>query len=236
MTNLIRIATVLGVTASALAAPAAAQDTGPYAAAPVTAQDAGPYVVARAGVAVDSDLKFRDRDRTAPSTYPENVDFKPGFTGEVGGGYDFGAFRVEGTIGYSQVKLDRKRAGAGFADDGRVRALNLGVSGYFDIPTGSAVTPYVGGGVGASRVDARLARVGATPTAVSSFRDKDWGFQWHVDAGVGIKAAERTTVELGARYTRTSALRFDGANGAAATEFEPRLASTSVMLGIRQGF
>ena len=40
----------------------------------------------------------------------------------------------------------------------------------------------------------------------------------------------------GARYTRTGELRLDGVNGATATDFRPRLASTSVMLGVRQGF
>lgn len=208
------------------------------AASPVLAQDAdqGAYGVVRAGVAVDSDFRFKESNRAAPSTLPKNVDFKPGFTGEIGGGYDFGSFRLEGTVGYSKVKLDRKRAGPDFADDGRARALNLGVSAYFDLPVSETVTPYIGGGIGASRIDARLARSTLTPVATSSFRDKDWAFQWHVDAGLAVKAGERTTVELGARYTRNSALKFDGVNGATATEFNPRISSTSVMLGLRQGF
>ncbi len=217
------VAAAIGICAAA--SPSFAQDTG-----------TGAYGVVRAGVAVDSDAKFRDRDRAAPSSFPKNIDYKPGFTGEIGAGYDLGAFRLEGTVGYSQVKLDRKRAGTSFADDGRVRALNLGLAGYFDIPVSEAVVPFVGGGIGASRIDARLARASATPTSTSAFRDKDWGFQWHLDAGVGIKAAERTTIELGARYTRTSALRLEGANGVTATDFRPRLANTSIMLGVRQGF
>ncbi len=223
------VCTIAAAALCAVASPSFAQDAAPDAAT-------GAYGVVRAGVAVDSDLRFRDRDRAAPSTLPKNADFKPGFTGEIGAGYDLGAFRLEGTVGYSQVKLDRKRAGAGFADDGRVRALNLGVSGYFDIPVSETVTPFVGGGVGATRVEGRLARSIGTPAAVSAFRDRDWGFQWHLDAGVGIKAGDRTTVELGARYTRTSALKFEGANGARAAEFGPRLGSTSVMVGLRQGF
>lgn len=220
-----RFRVLLVLSLCAAASPALAQ-----------AEDQGGYAVARAGITVDSDMKFRERDRTAQSVLPANADFKPGFTGEIGAGYDLGAFRLEGTVGYSQVKLDRKRAGAGFADDGRVRAFNLGLSGYFDVPVSKTVVPFVGGGVGASRVDARLARAGAAPAASSAFREKDWGFQWHLDAGVGIKAAERTTIELGARYTRTSALRLEGTNGATAADFRPRLSSTSVMLGLRQGF
>lgn len=213
------------VGACAIASPSFAQEAQP-----------GAYGIVRAGVAIDSDFRFPDRDRRAPSNYPENVDFKPGFIGEIGGGYDLGAFRLEGTVGYSHVKLDRKRAGNGFADDGRARAFSVGVSGYFDIPASEAVVPFVGGGIGASRVDARLARIGGAPDSLSGFRDKDWGFHWHFDAGVGIKASERTTIELGARYTRTSALRLEGMGGATATDYRPRLSNTSIMLGIRQGF
>lgn len=222
----------LAVLAATAASPAAAQD----------ADRSGPYAVARAGVAADSDLKFKDRDAAAPSTVRRNEDLKPGFTGELGAGYDLGGFRLEGTVGYANASLDRDRAGgAGLSVDGRARQLTLGLSGYADIPTGSAITPYVGGGVGASRVDARLSRTGGTPAAGSRFSGKDWGFQWHVDAGVGIRAAENTTVDIGARYTRTSALEFQGLSGpvgagAVADGFKPRLSSVSALVGVRQRF
>lgn len=222
MHRTLAMAALLGAAAS----PALAQ---------VDADVRGPYGVLRAGVVADTDLKFRGDDAAAPSTFGSNADFKRGFTGEVGAGYDMGAFRLEGTIGVGQAKIDRKRNGLGFADDGRARTLNLGVSAYFDIPLGDTIVPYVGAGVGASRVNARLARTSATGTT-SAFNDKDWGFNWHVDAGLGIKASERTTIEVGARYGRISALRLDGFNGAQATDFRPRLVSTSVMLGLRQIF
>lgn len=220
------------VVAAAAAAPAQAQGE----------RAPGMYGVVRAGAALDSDLKLKKADVAAPATVRRDEDFKPGFTGEVGAGYDSGGFRLEGTVGYSNAELDQKRAAVtGFTSDGRAKALTLGLAGYADIPTGSAVTPYVGGGIGATRVDARFSRIGGMPAASSRFAGKDWGFQWHLDAGVGIRAAANTTVELGARYTQVSALDYKGfsgpvGTGAVADGFKPKLASTSVLLGLRQLF
>ena len=197
------------------------------------AQDEGPYGVVRAGVAIDGDLKPRDQ---APVILNDDIDFKPGFTGELGIGYKISNFRLEGTVGYTTAKIDSERSGGGFNPDDRVRSLNLGLSAYADIPVSDTIVPYIGGGVGASRVDVRLIRSLGTPATVARFYDKDWGFQWHLDAGVGIKAAERTTIELGARYTRTSSVRVDGFAGALPGEYRPRLSNVSAMIGIRQGF
>jgi opacity protein-like surface antigen len=217
------------------------------AAAPAHAQDervTGPYGVARAGVAFDGDARFRDRDTAAPATFERNTDYKPGFTGEIGGGYDFGGFRLEATVGYAQAKLDRENASeGGFTADGRTRSLNLGIAGYVDIPVGEVIVPYVAAGIGASRVDARLSRLGGTPAAGSRFDDKDWGLRWHADAGIGIRATPRTTIEIGARYTRVSKLEFEGQTGlatgtpvAVADSFRPRLDSVSGTLGVRHVF
>ena len=208
------------------------------AATPALAQtSSGVYGVVRAGAAIDSDSKFKDRDTAAPANVRKSEDFKPGFNGELGVGYATGPFRVEGTVGYTRATIDTKRTGA----EGRAKQLNLGLSAYADIPTGSAITPYVGGGIGASRVEADFARVGGTPAAGSRYSGKDWGYQWHLDAGVGIQVAEKTALELGARYTRTSALEYRGFSGpvgvgAVADSFTPRLASVSVLAGIRHRF
>ncbi|MBU0557522.1 MAG: outer membrane beta-barrel protein [Alphaproteobacteria bacterium] len=229
-----RIRTALVLTLAAIPSVAFAQDE----------PAKGAYGVVRAGVAIDTDARFPANDTTAPATIQRNTDHKPGFTGELGMGYDFGAFRLEGTAGYATAKLDSPRASAGgFVTNGRTKAFTLGLSGYLDIETGSAVTPYVGAGIGASRVDMRSSRLGGTPSAGSRFDDKDWGLNWHADAGVGIAAGRSTTIDIGARYSRTSKLEFDGRTGlvtgtppALADTFRPRLSSWSAMIGLRQAF
>lgn len=223
----------LSIMAAVAASPALAQT------ADAPAPDSsGAYGVVRAGAAVDSDFKFKDRDAAAPRNVRKDEDFKAGFNGELGIGYAAGPARIEGTVGYTRVSIDGDRTGGA---NGRSKQLNLGLSAYVDIPSGSMITPYVGGGVGASRVEANYARVGGTPVSGSRFSGRDWGFQWHFDAGLGVQVAQKTSVELGARYTRTSALEYHGFSGPVGTgaivdSFKPRLASLSVLAGIRQKF
>ncbi len=207
-------------------------------AAPAAAQSSekvtGPYVVARAGVAADTDAKLRENGAALGSLSRES-DFKPGFTGEIGGGYDFGGFRLEGTVGYTNAKLDRERQG-NVGADGRIRSVKLGIAGYVDIPVSDSVVPYVGAGIGASRVRTSLLRPGPTVAQDTRFAGRDWGLHFHVDAGLGIRLAPRTTLEIGARYMRTTKLEYDGGIGPSAQDFKPRLSSVSAMAGIRQVF
>lgn len=217
------------ISAAALAAATSAQAQ--------EANDTGVYGVARAGVSIDPRSKIDSGDLPASSTFDEKTKYKTGFTGELGVGYDFGLFRVEPTIGYTSNNLNREDAAVGgFDASGRTRSFQMGVSGYVDVPTGGIIKPYVGGGIGAARVDAKLSRLDSVTGAGSSYSDKDWGFLWHADAGVGVQVAPKTTVELGGRYTQTSSLRFDGQNAGVATSYEPKLRSFSGTIGIRRSF
>lgn len=232
----------------------------------------GPYAVARAGVQVDADLRLPKTPKTgpaaagqtpAPSIMPQGIDAKPGFTGELGMGYDFGGFRLEGTVGYDTASVNTKRlAEKGFRADGRVKSLDIGVAGYVDLNPGGSINPFLGGGIGASRVDATASRLidpapatapaaGARPApsaglAGTRINSRDWGFRWHLDAGVAFALTPETTLELAGRYTRTSSLTLNGTSSRLATatvpaitttqSFKTRASSTSLMLGIRQAF
>ncbi len=218
------------IPAAVFAVPAAAQT------AADPASEVGPYGVARAGVAIDTDYRFRDADVPNGTRFSRDVDFGRGFAGEVGAGYDLGLFRIEGTVGYSAANLDLDENVSGLSENGRLRSLTLGLSGYVDLPISANIVPYLGGGVGASRVDARQNRVAATPAAVTAFDDTDWGFNWHLDAGVGFNLTPATTVEVGGRYSRTTSLEFHGVGAGSAEGFRARLSSMSALLGVRQRF
>ena len=101
---------------------------------------------------------------------------------------------------------------------------------WFDIPTGSDCTPYVGGGVGLIRVDRgdleydantlvnRLARLQNTnaPDLPSGFvpgiSSTDTALGYHFGAGVGYRLNDRTTLQLGYRLQAADDLEFDGRN------------------------
>lgn len=212
---------------------------GLLAASPAAAQEEparGIYVVARGGASINPDQKFDTSFLPASSTFSEKTKYKTGVTGQIGGGYDFGMFRLEQTIGYtsSDLKLDDAQTG-GFAATGRTKSFSMSVAGYVDIPLSSILVPYIGGGVGGARVEADLARVSRAGIG-SSYSGKDWGLLWHADAGVGINVRPQTTLEVGARYTQTSGLKFDGQNAGISTVYEPKLRNLSGTVGIRHIF
>lgn len=219
-TRALCLAGILGL--PAIATTAHAQD-----------DDKGIYAVARVGMAVNPDQKL-DTD-AATSTFDDKVKYKSGFTGELGAGYDFGMFRIEQTAGYMSLKA-KGLSGDDFSGDGRNKAMVVSLGAYVDIPTGSMIEPYVGGGAGIARVDASLGRSDDLLGTASSYAGKDWGLLWHVDAGVGIKVAPNVTVEVGGRYTQISGLKFDGVSDGSSAVYKPTMRTLSGTVGIRYKF
>jgi opacity protein-like surface antigen len=194
----------------------------------------GIYAVARAGASISTDQTFKDL--TSSSAFDKKTKYKTGITGEIGGGYDFGMFRIEQTVGYNSGKLDRKDAQSdGFTANGKTRSLSMSIAGYVDLPVSRMFTPYIGGGGGVARVKADLSRTNGLG-ASSAYSGQDWGLMWHGDAGVGIEVAPKTTVEVGARYSQTSKLKFNGSNGVIATSYQPTLKTISGTIGVRYIF
>lgn len=223
--GLIAFGTVLGAVT-----PAFAQSSMP-----------GPYVVGRIGSQLDADVKFKGKDARTPSTLPRDVDLRSGKSFEGGLGYDFGNFRLESTVGYTAANVDASQLNTGgLITRGRTKTLSIGVAGYYDIDTGTRLRPFVGGGIDAVRVTERLSRLTSTGQG-SRISDRDWGIRWHADAGIGYKLTEKTTVELAARYSESSSLKFAGrmplaAGGTTAATYRPKLSATSITVGLRQRF
>ncbi|MCA3256333.1 MAG: outer membrane beta-barrel protein [Alphaproteobacteria bacterium] len=226
MTRLLTIA-LAATTAALAAAPAFAQDSEPR---------TGIYAVVRGGLVDDSNLKFKGNN-PATSRLQSETDLKRGFTGEIGAGLNFGNFRLETTFGYGKTSLDVGKAQAGgFTASGRARQLTFDTSGYVELPIGSVVRPFLGGGIGLARVNGELSRVTGTPAVGSRFDDKDWGFRWHTDVGIGFQVTPSTVLEVSGRYEQTSGLKFSGTTAGTAATFRPKLQSRSVLFGLRQAF
>lgn len=213
--------------ACALASPAAAQDE------PVK----GPYVVVRGGASITSDQKFDLEALPGSSTFERKTKYKTGATGQIGGGYDFGMVRIEQTIGYSTNSLDERDARSGtLAATGKSKSLSMTLAGYVDLPVSRVFVPYVGGGIGAARVEANQSRIDSVTGAGSSYSGKDWGLMWHADAGIGINVMPKTTLEIGGRYSQTDKLSFQGQNAGTAATFEPKIRNISATVGVRHVF
>lgn len=96
---------------------------------------------------------------------------------------------------------------SGFADpindfssplaDGSASATYLLANVWFDIPTGSGFTPYIGGGLGAAYVKA----TGTLPAPLNDEIDLEgWGWAYQVGAGVKVDVADNIALDLGYRY------------------------------------
>lgn len=86
------------------------------------------------------------------------------------------------------------------------------VNAYWDIETGTAFTPYIGAGIGASYI-----REGMT-TGVGNARhyneDTNWGLAWNVGAGVAYSITDNIALDLQYRFAGLgeSELKHTGGN------------------------
>ncbi|WFS25532.1 outer membrane protein [Rhizobium rhododendri] len=186
-----------------------------------------------------------------------NTKYDTGFYSALRGGYNFGSMgfvapRVELEVGYGTASVDQHRVtGIGSFSSinsyGDANTIQGFVNGYLDIPlapagdTGmlSVFTPYVGGGVGAMNLKLRKQGVGGVGTLMD---DSNTAFAYHLDAGVGINLQpifsgsslfEKTTLDIGYRYTAADNFDFTARDGTSSTtDFR----SNAVTFGLRKQF
>ncbi len=170
----------------------------------------------------------------------------------VGIGYKFNDY-LRGDIGVEYrgaadfSALDRATWGGGtppsFTNDysGKKSEWLLLANAYADLGTYYGITPYVGAGIGASRIE------------ISNFRDineinngggyanstSTWNFAWALHAGLGIQATERVTIDLGYSYVNLGdaetgpIYNFDPAIDPASAITFKNIASHDLKLGVR---
>lgn len=118
-------------------------------------------------------------------------------------------------------------------------------NGYVDLGDFGPIVPYVGAGIGASRNTISQFRDTNVLTGGAGWASSDskWNFAWALHAGLGIKATDRMTIDLGYSFVnlgdaRTGPLRnddpaYDVPNKG--MEFH-KLTSHDLKLGIRYAF
>ena len=179
----------------------------------------------------------------APYSAKATSEYKAGF--KIAGmvGYRLGgSLRVEGELFFARARVDKQTYGNIVSTGNPVPVkVNVPISGsanqtgamaniWFDIPTGSDWTPYVGGGIGLIRVDQgdleydantlanRLAKLqngnapDFPPGFVPEISSTDIAFGYHFGAGVGYRLDDRTVLQFGYRLQAANDLEFDGRN------------------------
>ena len=196
----------------------------------------GLYVRGSAGISILEDSSNSD----STSALDIENETKNGFALSGALGYELkDNLRLELEVNYkdnSEDSLDVKNIGglaAGITAnaDGDVRSLSAMINGYYDfknVTSNEKFTPYLTGGVGLARVDADVSSNG-----IQVVDDNDTVFAYQVGIGVGYEISEKTTLDIGYRYSGTQDLDLTDASGA---DFESEYSNHAILAGVRYDF
>ena len=154
------------------------------------------------------------------------AEFDTGFN--VGGalGYDWGAFRGELEIGYSESDFDQiSSGGIGVDVEGDITTLTYLAAVYWDIENSSKFTPYLGVGIGGASIDVE----GSVPILGIGQGDSDDSvFAYKLGAGGSYAMTNSVDFTVGYSFLGTSDPDFDGV--------EAEVSSHSFSAGLRMRF
>jgi outer membrane autotransporter protein len=187
---------------------------------------AGPYMSVQVG-----STWVKDADFDYDEFFPLEAQFDTGFNVGVAGGHDFGMVRLEAELAYRENDFDKiefpffGRARA----SGDISATSLMFNGYYDLETGSPVTPYLGAGLGVANVSMNDVKV----AGVKVVDDDDTVFAYQIGAGVAFALNEVMALDLGYRYFATADPEFTDRER---DDFDFEYKSHNVSLGLRINF
>lgn len=172
-----------------------------FAAATAQAAQNAPYVSAGFGLFRLSDATLTDPTGSVDAAF----DNGPAFT--LAGGYEFDDVRAELEFGYRKNGIDSFSAfGASVPGSGDVSAKSLMLNLFHDFRNDSGVAPWLGFGLGMTRLDVDDAAVAGIP--IGDADDTVFGAQ--LLAGIGIRVTETAILDLGYRYLATADPDFEG--------------------------
>jgi len=208
----------------------------------------GWYVRGDVGYAVNAsrnDTKFRAYDPASGDYSSSSFDstrFGGDFSGGLGVGYQFNDLvRADVTGDFFSGDFDGRISSGSPCSGGAggtacstkahssFRAGSLMVNGYVDLGTLAGFTPYVGAGLGATRVswssvsalgscvDAASGCAGAASVSARYPGDSDWRMTYALMAGVAYEVAPNIKIDLGYRFSHVAGGDMFGYSAAAGT-------------------
>lgn len=104
-------------------------------------------------------------------------------------------------------------------EEAKISALTTLINGYVDLGTWYGVTPYVGAGVGASRLKVDGYRY-TNPSGKSGSQPggSTWDFSWALMAGLGYNVTENLVIDAGYRYLNLGDAESGNASGFGASK------------------
>jgi opacity protein-like surface antigen len=205
---------------------------------------AGVYVRGDIGAALFATPSVR---LSAPVGRFRSPSIDPAVTFGAGVGYDFGGWlRTDATLDavggarFSARSVCAGCAGGGFTRErADVSALAALLNAYVELD--GPVRPYVGGGIGVSRIEATDWRTTRPDGRTGKRPDAEgWNFAWALAAGIGVDVADTVTLDAGYRYlalgsAETGRTAVGGGGGRGRVKLED-IAVHQLRLGVRVRF
>ncbi len=185
-----------------------------------TAADDSFYVKGNLGLGMAMDT---DVDNMPEHAGQATVTYDSGFLFTGAAGYDFaGPMRLEAEYLWQKNDVDtlRYKSRIGNFDQGDLKTQSFMLNGYYDIDTGSPWMPFVGLGLGWSKLD--------LSTPALPFGDNDDVFTYQLMGGVAYNFNANFAVDVHYRFMGTNDATIDGADF--------NLNSNDLMLGFRYSF
>lgn len=188
-----------------------------------------------------------DHDATASQNgkLAGNSDASELLGAQGGFGYAFdNGLRFEGVVGYRggdltvSPTISGTLPGTQVSPEGTAAIMDLMINGIYDFNADGTVRPYIGVGVGGTRIRAkasnRITGVAPNLSASNGFSDTAAGLAWQGLAGIGFALSDRLTLDLGYKYFTASELEFDGKHTSVAYDVD--YTDHTATIGLRYAF
>jgi outer membrane protein OmpA-like peptidoglycan-associated protein len=190
------------------------------------AQAEGLYVGAETGLAIAPTIKFKN----GANVWKESQDPGYGVLGQLG--YGFGPVRVEGEIGWRSNGVDKDKQPFNTSGKGTLDAASVMANVYYDIKTGTNITPYIGAGVGG--VDVNADKIRANGVTFSNNDQFVFGYQGILGASYALN--ENLDLKADYRYLRTVDAKLQDDPSYLAGKSKAEYQSHAIMIGFTYKF
>lgn len=150
----------------------------------------------------------------------------------VGGGIGYQVtdyFRTDLTLDYlTRSKLTSDR------DESRLSALSLLANAYVDLANINGITPYIGAGIGGTRV--KWHDVVDTNNGGVLSGDANWRFTWALMAGASYDLSDSLKLDAGYRFRRVNGGKMFDGQGQVGAGYDKGLNIHDVRVGLRYQF
>jgi opacity protein-like surface antigen len=202
---------------------------------PGPADPKGPYVSLGAGASWPQPIHYDDNQLGPLLPIQGTVLADPGFSADVGLGYDFGRWRTELSYVHRQAMITSSQWTVGpfplaaAVADPVVSSNSVFASLYLDLPVKARLVPYVGGGLGYSVVKASATTISLRGVSQSFGGGNNGTLVYQAKAGLSFRASPRSDL--------FSEVVFQGAPGRSNGSLErSALSSWGLRLGWRFRF